>query len=365
MSKIAGGCGPVRIVLLGGVSDRACGMVPTCLRVSVRVLAAREEGARQVKATATGAPSMRLIVPHFGDRPSYFPLVLKSMACNPDVHWLLFTEGPVQNAPPNVTVRRCEFTDLAARIRSHFEFEVSLDSPYKLCDFRPAFGEIFAAELAGYDFWGHSDLDVVFGRIREHLPPEAFQADKILFQGNFALYRNTPEAARWYRHEVGKVSYRAALTNPAAQHFDEWAGMYYVIDDLGVRHWQDDVIFDLSFSRYRTVAEHTGGGPRRYAWEQGEVCEYALVRGTVVRRTALLIHLQKRTMRAPSAEVVDANRYWILANGFAVQEQVTPWAVRSAVLPLGHEIVPFYWRRMLRSVRRRAARKAAGRAVRA
>lgn len=112
------------------------------------------------------APSMRLIVPHFGERPSYFPLVVKSMARNPDVSWLLFTDRPVADAPPNVVVRRCDFADLAARFRRHFDFAISLDRPYKFCDFRPAFGEIFEAELAGYDVWGHCDLDVIFGRIQ-------------------------------------------------------------------------------------------------------------------------------------------------------------------------------------------------------
>jgi hypothetical protein len=317
-------------------------------------------------AADSGAPSIRLVVPHFGERPSYFPLVLRSMAGNPDVHWLMYTEAPVVPAPPNLTVRVCEFGELAARIRDHFDFDIALDSPYKLCDFRPAFGEIFADELAGYDFWGHCDLDVVFGRIREHLPSKAFQADKLLFQGNFGLYRNTSEAARWYRHEVGKVSYRKAMTTPAAAHFDEWAGMYYVIRDLGVPYWQENVIFDLSFSQYRTRAESANGRrPRRYAWERGEVCEYDLRGGDLVRRTALLIHLQKRTMRAPSAGVLAADRYWISANGFSVQDRVTPWAVHSARLPLGHELVRFYGRRMRRSVRRRAARKAAERATQA
>ena len=305
---------------------------------------------------------MRLIVPHFGERPSYFPLVLRSMACNPDVQWLMLTEAPVEQAPPNLIVRICEFADVATRIRGHFDFDIALDDPYKLCDFRPAFGEIFADELAGCDFWGHCDLDVVFGRIREHLPPEAFDADKILFQGNFALYRNTPEAARWYRHEVGRVSYRKAMTNPAAMHFDEWAGMYYVIRDLGIPYWQENVIFDLSFHMYRTRAESARDRtPRKYAWEHGEICEYTLSGGNLVRRTALLIHLQKRTMRAPSADVLAADRYWFSANSFSVQRRVTPWAVRSARLPLGHELVPFYWRRMRRGVRRRAARKAAER----
>jgi hypothetical protein len=40
------------------------------------------------------------------------PLVVKSMAYNPDVHWLLITDEPVTDAPPNVSVRLCEFTDL-------------------------------------------------------------------------------------------------------------------------------------------------------------------------------------------------------------------------------------------------------------
>jgi hypothetical protein len=305
-------------------------------------------------------PSIRLVVPYFGVRPTYMPLVVRSMARNPDVHWLLLTDAPVPGAPHNVTVQLGTFDDLAARIQRHFDFAISLWRPYKLCDFRPAFGEVFQDELAGYDFWGHCDLDVVFGQIRDHLPPEAWKADKILMQGNFALYRNTPEAARWYRHEIHGISYRRCFTRPEAMHFDEWAGIRYILQDLGVSYWQDDVIFDLSFARYRTRAEHPPGhDPRRYAWEEGEICEYRLDGGDIVRRTALLAHLQKRTMRAPEGDVLAADRYWILANGFAVQKGVSRWAIRAARIPVGHELVPHYIRRVQRSMRRRAARRAA------
>jgi uncharacterized protein DUF6625 len=309
---------------------------------------------------AITSPSIRLVVPYFGQRPAYFPLVVRSMAANPDVSWLLLTDQPVPDAPGNVAVQLCAFDDLAERIRRFFTFPISLERPYKICDFRPAFGEIFADELAGYDFWGHSDLDVIFGRIRDHLPASAFQADKVLFNGNFSLYRNDPDTAGWYRHEVGKVSYRDAMTTPAAMHFDEWAGIRYIIEDLGVPAWHDDVIFDISFHRYRTRAEAPAGrDPRRYAWEDGEVCEYRLEQGRVTRRTALLIHLQKRELRAPTPDVVAADRYWILPNRFAVQDRVTPWSVRAARIPRGHEVLPFYVRRVQRWRRRRATRRAA------
>jgi hypothetical protein len=54
---------------------------------------------------AMTSPSMRLVVPHFGTRPASFPLVMRSMAANPDVSWLLLTEQPVPDAPPNVAVQ--------------------------------------------------------------------------------------------------------------------------------------------------------------------------------------------------------------------------------------------------------------------
>jgi hypothetical protein len=304
-------------------------------------------------------PSIRLVAVHFGPLPAYFSLTLHSMARNPDVSWLLLTDQQLPDPPPNVAVQACQFEDLANRIRGHFDFPVSIERPYKVCDFRPAFGEIFASELAGYDFWGYCDLDVIFGRIRDHLPAAAFETEKILFHGNFQLYRNTPGTAGWYRHEVGKVSHRDALTRPEAMHFDEWAGIYYIVEDLGVRSWQQDVIFDLSFRRYRTRAESPpGSDPRRYAWEDGEIVEYRVDRGTVQRRTALLIHLQKRTMRPPESGVLVADRYWIRPNGFSVQTRVTPWAVRAARLPVGPELLPFYVRRTQRYLRRRAVRRA-------
>ena len=78
-----------------------------------------------------------------------------------------------------------------------------------------------------------------------------------------------------------------------------------------------------------------------------------------MRRTALLIHLQKRVLREPSAEVVSAERYWILPNGFSVQKRVTPWSVRAARIPRGYELVPLYGRRVQRWHRRRETRRAA------
>lgn len=155
------------------------------------------------------SPSIRLVVPYFGERPPFLPLVMRSMAANPDVSWLLLTDRPAPDAPRNVAVQMCTFDDLANRIRSHFDFEISLETPYKLCDFRPAFGEIFADELSGYDFWGHSDLEVIFGHASTS-PPPPLRATKSCSMATSVcietLWRPPVGiATRWARSAIGTL----------------------------------------------------------------------------------------------------------------------------------------------------------------
>lgn len=44
-------------------------------------------------------------------------------------------------------------------------FAVNIGYPYKLCDFKPAYGFLFPEIIKRYDFWGHGDIDVVYGNI--------------------------------------------------------------------------------------------------------------------------------------------------------------------------------------------------------
>src|SRR5688572_31305678 len=56
-----------------------------------------------------------------------------------------------------------------------------------------------------------------------------------------------------------------------------------------------------------------------------------------------------------TADVLAVDRYWILPNRFAVQHGVSAWSVRAARIPTGRELLPFYVRRVERSVQRRRA----------
>lgn len=68
----------------------------------------------------------------------------------------------------------------------------------KANDFRPALGLIFADYIEGFDFWGHTDFDCVYGNLDKWLTDE-FLGDLDIFSndpypslcGPFTLYRNT------------------------------------------------------------------------------------------------------------------------------------------------------------------------------
>ena len=114
--------------------------------------------------------SIAFVIPYFGKFPNYFSLWLQSCRNNPTIDWLLFTDSNEKyDYPKNVKVTLIQFGELRDKIQNLFDFEISLLKPYKLCDFRPSYGEIFKEQLVGYDYWGFCDIDLIWGDLRKFL----------------------------------------------------------------------------------------------------------------------------------------------------------------------------------------------------
>ena len=130
--------------------------------------------------------------------PWYFPYFIHSCKYNPTIDFLIITDNKtaIDHKPPNVKIIPKDFNSLRALATKRLGFSVNMDYPYKLCDFKPAYGYLFPELIEGYDFWGHGDIDVVYGNIR------AFMTEKVLDQhdvissrhdyitGTFCLFRN-------------------------------------------------------------------------------------------------------------------------------------------------------------------------------
>ena len=83
---------------------------------------------------------------------------------------------------------------------------ITLGSP-KIHDYRAAFGVLYADEASGYEWYGTTDFDCVYGRIDRFVTPEKLDRCAIYsdcqyqyISGPFSLYRNEPRVNELFSH---------------------------------------------------------------------------------------------------------------------------------------------------------------------
>lgn len=145
-------------------------------------------------------PSIIIIIPYFGKWPFWMPFFIESCRANPNINWLLLGDCAVlEDLPNNVEQRFFAFVDYCAFVSECLGINFNPSNPYKLCDLKPALGFIHAEDVAGYDFWGFSDLDLIYGDLRSYFSDERLRKYKVLstherrISGHFCLLRNEPE----------------------------------------------------------------------------------------------------------------------------------------------------------------------------
>src|SRR5699024_8951933 len=114
------------------------------------------------------------------------------------------------NYPKNVHRIVMNFDECKRIIQSHFDFSIALKSPKKLCDYKCAYGYVFQDYLTDYDWWGHCDLDQVFGDLGTFITDERLNTvDKIYSIGHLTLYRNTEANNQIFMSEIeGRAWYK-------------------------------------------------------------------------------------------------------------------------------------------------------------
>lgn len=110
----------------------------------------------------------------------------------------------------------------------------------KIHDYRAVFGVLFAEELEGYDFWGHTDFDCVYGRVQEYVTDDFLSRLDIYSNhwsyicGPWTLYRNTPLVNNLFRYHH---NWRGHLEDPITS---GWVEKSYS-DIVDARHEAGDL----------------------------------------------------------------------------------------------------------------------------
>ena len=149
---------------------------------------------------------VQIIIPYFEEIPPWLDYFVLSCSKNPQFQWLLYGDFTVSFLNyKNIQVIPATKKDFCKLATSKLGFRVKLDNPYKLCDFKPAFGQIFSDYLTNCDFWGYCDMDLIFGAIDKFVLPEYLEQFDIIttkvnyISGHFTLFRNVPLTILLYK----------------------------------------------------------------------------------------------------------------------------------------------------------------------
>ncbi len=172
----------------------------------------------------------------YGDYPWYFPYFIHSCKYNPSVDFIIITNNtnPIPNKPDNVKIIFKNPDEIRNAASEKLGFTVNLEYPYKLCDFKPAYGFIFSEIIEGYDFWGHGDIDMVYGNIREFMTEELLEEYDVVssrhdfITGTFCLYRNAEMTNTLF---MQSKDYKMVFSRPEHFCFDECNFLFYELQN--------------------------------------------------------------------------------------------------------------------------------------
>lgn len=188
-----------------------------------------------------------LIIPYFGKWPSYIDLYLQSCRKNQLIDILFVTDLlPIDGAPKNVKFISFTFDQLKERLTTILGVAIPDIQPYKLCDFRPAYGLVFQKELQNYAFWGYGDIDLIYGNLSLFLTPETLNNSDILafrsdhLHGPFTLFKNNPDINRLFKESD---DWKSIFSQPNYYSFDEFGKeMFHTKPNTPIEEFKSDNI---------------------------------------------------------------------------------------------------------------------------
>ncbi|GGB11572.1 DUF6625 family protein [Puia dinghuensis] len=166
-----------------------------------------------------------VLITYFGEFPWYFPYFLHSCQFNSDVDFLIFSDAKTSlKLPPNVRQIDMTLADVRQLACAKLSMEVRIDYPYKLCDFKPAYGLIFENYTTGYGFWGQSDIDIIYGNLRSLITDNILRSHDFISArhdyatGCFTISRNSPLMNNFFKRSK---DYEYVFTSSEYLGFDE------------------------------------------------------------------------------------------------------------------------------------------------
>lgn len=291
-----------------------------------------------------------IVVAYFGKFPNYFPLWLKSCEYNPTIDFLVFTDQKFENLPSNVKFIPMDLSEMRDRASAVLGFKAALSRPYKCCDYRPLYGLMFKDYLASYDYWGHCDIDLIFGDLQFFFEKyHLYDFDKFGALGHLSLFRNCDKVNKAY--ELSNApEYREVYTTEQNCIFDELRGISKTMIEHGFRVFGKRIFVDIAttYERYRIIDvypldEKPINYPvQTFILENGKVYHIFEENNRIQKREYIYVHFQKRPNYAITDDLVKSSGFYITNTGFHVLDKEITRATILKLNPYKGKLFEFF-----------------------
>lgn len=264
-----------------------------------------------------------LIVCWYGKLPEYFKFWELSCSYNQDYDFLVFTDQDYKSSYRNVKIINKSMIEMKDLFANKLDLDIKIEKPYKFCDFRPAYGIIFDDYLKQYDFWGHCDIDQIFGNISTFITDDVLSKyDKINQNGHFSLYRNNEKINNLFKKDSAKFSYKEVFSNKEHYAFDEFTGINRIVlkEKIKLCFKNNFADIDVKHKRY-TLANLPNHEKQVFAWENGKIFKYYLENNEIKKEELMYLHFQKKKANIISLD--KAKTIIIGSNGIDVVDNIT------------------------------------------
>lgn len=231
-----------------------------------------------------------------------FPDIIKAWAksckANPDFNFLLVSNIDQKDIkfPSNVKLLNITFADLRNRIQKLFKFQISLNKPYKLCDFKPTFGQIFKDELTDYDWWGYTDIDVIYGDMNRFITQNMLNDfERIGMYGHLSMYKNNDKMNNLYKEKGSIFSYKRVFSKPYSYIFDESDGMNMICEKNHIKWFKNLRLADADrYSKRITEYFDNMHCPEVYQWSNGHLFHEYIQNNALKKKEYCYLHVSSK-----------------------------------------------------------------------
>ncbi|WP_057906502.1 DUF6625 family protein [Ligilactobacillus araffinosus] len=249
-----------------------------------------------------------MIIPYIGKFPKYFDTTIYTYSKNQNIDWFFFTDQPIEKYNgkyKNIFFNKITLEEIKYRAEIvSGKRDIECDAPYKLCDYRPLYGEIFNKYVSDYQYWGYCDIDTVFGDIEKFINgPIQKEYDKIGNWGHFTIIRNTPEINHRYMLSIKENGHQINLFNKMtetndATYFDETSGINKIYQYYGFENYiNKDLCGDILYENldlYSNDKRFVKSRRMCFLWNKGKTYLIYKNKGKILFNEYGYIHLQKR-----------------------------------------------------------------------